>query len=178
MIRIVHPRTWIVWICLAVVTSGCDERVVEIAREAADRQAQQNQVMARLQQQVAEGSQGLVEADAAARRDYVTVQHDLHAERQSLDKARADLDAERQALASDRHTESLLTALIPMASGAAMLVALLLFLRQVLQQSADGVEGELTNLLLIELVGPPADGSSCHLGNSLSAPFLPSSEQA
>lgn len=179
MIRLSHPRTRIVWIGLTLVTSGCDERVVEVAREAADRQASQNQAMARLQQQVAEGTQGLVAADAAARRDFVTVHHDLQSERQGLDKARTALELERQALARDRRTESLLVALVPLVSGAVLLTTLLLFLRQTLQQSSDGVDAELNELLLVELVGPLAEDSESpgRLGTPFPTPVLPSSQE-
>ena len=43
-------------------TLGCNEGVVEVAREAADRQAAQNQQMGELQKEVARGSRSLVEA--------------------------------------------------------------------------------------------------------------------
>jgi hypothetical protein len=179
MILLIHPRTRIVWIGLAFIAGGCDERVVEVAREAADRQAQQNEVMAQLQQQVVEGTQGLVEADAAARRDFVAVHHDLQSERQGLDKARTALELERQALARNRRTESLLVAIVPLVSGAILLTTLLLFLRQTLQQSTDGVDAELNELLLVELVGPTAEGSEStgRLGTPFSTPTLPSSQE-
>jgi hypothetical protein len=179
MIQLSHPRTWTVWIALALVVSGCDERVVEVAREAADRQAQQNQVMAKLQQEVAESTHGLVAADAAARRDFVAVHHDLQSERQGLDKARTAMELERQALARNRRTESLLVAIVPLVSGAVLLTTLLLFLRQTLQQSTDGVDAELNELLLVELVGPTAEGSESpgRLGTPFSTPALPSSQE-
>jgi hypothetical protein len=56
---------------LTVTSSGCDERVAQVAREAADRQAQQNQSMAELQGHVAAGTRKLVEADAQARQEIV-----------------------------------------------------------------------------------------------------------
>jgi hypothetical protein len=179
MILLIHPRTRIVWIGLALVASGCDERVAEVAREAADRQAQQNEVMARLQQQVAKGTHDLVAADAAARRDFVAVHHDLQAERHGLERARTALEVERQTLARDRRTESLLVAIVPLASGAVLLTILLLFLRQTLQQSTDGVDAELNELLLVELVGPTDEDSKSpgRLGTPFSTPTLPSSQE-
>lgn len=41
---------------LLVMTNGCDDRVTQVAREAADRQAQQNTAMANLNQEVAAGT--------------------------------------------------------------------------------------------------------------------------
>jgi hypothetical protein len=44
--------------------TGCeDDRVAQIAREAADRQAQQNTQMAELQKEVVSGTKSLVDAD-------------------------------------------------------------------------------------------------------------------
>ena len=52
-------------ILVLILTSGCDdERATQIAREAADRQAQQNTAMAELNKEVASGTRQLVEADA------------------------------------------------------------------------------------------------------------------
>ena len=59
--------------------AGCsrDERVVQVAREAADRQAEQNLQMADLQKQVAEGSRRLVEAEAKTRGEMTAMQREL-----------------------------------------------------------------------------------------------------
>jgi hypothetical protein len=81
------------WLAIAVLMtsaaiSGCsrDERVVQEATQAADRQARQNQEIARVANQAAEGSRQLVEADAGARREIVKVHQDLQAERADLGK--------------------------------------------------------------------------------------------
>ena len=92
-------------------TLGCDERVVEVAREAADRQAAQNQQMGELQKEVARGSRSLVEADAAARQAIVGVHRDLQAERRQLNTGLNDLEVQRQKLAGQRRTESLVLTL-------------------------------------------------------------------
>ena len=49
-----------------ILMIGCSdgERVAKVATEAADRQAQQNQEMAQLNREVAEGTKRMVEADA------------------------------------------------------------------------------------------------------------------
>lgn len=57
-------------ILLAILPTiaGCRGDVVEIAREAADRQASQNTEMIRLNREVAAGTERLVEADAQSLR--------------------------------------------------------------------------------------------------------------
>ena len=77
MIRIGYVNATIPLILVLAATSGCDERVVEVAREAADRQAAQNQQMGDLQTEVARGTRSLVEADAAARQELVGVHREL-----------------------------------------------------------------------------------------------------
>ena len=39
-------KTWILGIAILAALSGCNDRVTQVAREAANRQAQQNTVMA------------------------------------------------------------------------------------------------------------------------------------
>ena len=73
------------WIGLVILTSGCDDRATQIAREAANRQAQQNTAMADLNKEVASGTHQLVEADAQTRKEIVGVHHELQAERTRLD---------------------------------------------------------------------------------------------
>jgi hypothetical protein len=75
---------------LVILLFGCtDERVVQISREAADRQADQNKTMARL-----------VEKDIQSRQQ-------LHAQRGQLNNSWNQLEAERQSIARDRRTVSL-----------------------------------------------------------------------
>src|SRR5690349_21327105 len=105
------PKTRMLLTTMVVVILGCDDRVAQIAREAADRQAQQNTEMARLNKEVAAGSQELVEADARARKDIVGVHHDLQTERANLDTSRTELESERREIASRRRTESMLVSL-------------------------------------------------------------------
>jgi hypothetical protein len=61
------------WILLLSLVATCDERVAEVAREAADRQAQQNTTKAKVRPEVASDSRSLVEADAETRREIVGV---------------------------------------------------------------------------------------------------------
>ncbi len=158
------------WITIAIVTSGCNDRVAEVSREAAERQADQNRLMAELQQEVARGTDGLVTADAAARRDFVGVHRDLQTERRRLDGAWESLESERRALAADRRSESWLTPTAQIVGGALLLAALLTFLRQLLCGSAPhyDVELELNELLLGELL-PPHLARVEHPSSALSA---------
>src|SRR5690349_11586225 len=81
---------------------GCDERATSIAREAADRQAQQNTAMADVNREVATGTHRLVEADSQARKELVGVQRELQAERQRLDTSWGSLEDERREIARQR----------------------------------------------------------------------------
>jgi hypothetical protein len=102
----------IVMILLATaVTNGCHDEVAEVAREAADRQARQNQQMAQLQSEVARGSRQLVEEDGKARRQALAVHRDLQTERSQLSQGWNQLETERQAIAGQRRTESFLSSL-------------------------------------------------------------------
>jgi len=78
-----NAKTWI--LAILILIGGCDDRVTQISREAADRQAQQNTAMAELSKEVASGTQRLVGADAQARKEIVGVHRDLQAERMRLD---------------------------------------------------------------------------------------------
>jgi hypothetical protein len=97
--------------------SGCDEESAQIAREAANRQAQQNTVMADLNKEVAGGTRRLVESDAHARQEIIGVHRDLQDERRRLDINWNSLEQERQLMAGQRRTESLL---VPIAQSAGL----------------------------------------------------------
>lgn len=153
----VHPHTKTLLLTMAILSnlvSGCDDRATEIAREAANRQAEQNQVMAELQEQVADGSRQLVEADARARHEMIGVHHDLQNERSRLDSGWHDLNTEQRQIAGQRRTESLL---VPLCQSAAvvLLAALVLGFSWYALASAHRGEAspeELNELLLRELV--------------------------
>jgi hypothetical protein len=105
------------------ITSGCDNREAEIAREAADRQARQNETMAALQQDVTAGTRTLAENDAKARQQSLEVHRDLQSERAKLGDQWQDLEQQRQAIAASRRTDSFLSALVTGSGG--LLAALL-----------------------------------------------------
>ena len=149
-----NVRTSILWITLSILTTGCDDTATHIAREAADRQAQQNTAMAQLQQEVAGGTHRLVEADAQARKEVIGVHRDLQAERSRLDTGWSALEHERQEIAGQRRTESLLAPTIQYLGGILLAVVLLGFCWRVLATGHSGHEadGQLTELLVSEIV--------------------------
>jgi hypothetical protein len=81
---------------------GCGSRTTSIALEAADRQAAQNQELARLDRE-----------HAAARKELVNLHQQVQTERQFLATGWHDLQAERNTVIQERRTESLVGQLIP-----------------------------------------------------------------
>ena len=159
-IHVILALTW---------TSGCDERVVEVAREAADRQAAQNQQMGELQKEVARGTRSLVEADAAAREEIVGVHRDLQLERQQLGTGWNDLEEERRKIAQQRRTESLVVPLAQ-AIGAIVFVTVLMgFLWQLLAstRSSDSIDDELSELLIQQMLVDEAQDPELALSKCL-----------
>jgi hypothetical protein len=156
-----NPKTLILGTVLPLLAAhGCDDKATQIAREAADRQAQQNTAMAELNKEVASGSHKLVEADAEARKEIVGVHRDLQAERSRLDTGWSELEGERRQIAGQRRTESML---VPMVSllGSILLVSMLLrFCWHTLVAARTSGEAELNELLIQEvLVQDPKIGS-------------------
>jgi hypothetical protein len=142
------------WIVSLILINGCDEEAAQIAREAADRQAQQNMAMAELNKEVAGGTRQLVEADAKARQEIVGVHHDLQAERSRLDTGWNELELERRQMAGQRRTESLLAPVIQAAALAALAAILLGFCWYALvaNRRSDDTEVQLNELLICELL--------------------------
>ena len=142
------------WIVSVMLISGCDDRATQIAREAADRQAQQNSAMAELNQEVASGTHRLVEADAQARKEIVGVHRDLQAERNRLDSGWNDLEQDRRQSAADRRTESLLAPAMKTA-GLLAVVALVLgfcWFALVKARPSEELECVVTELLLDQVL--------------------------
>lgn len=156
---------------------GCneDERLAEMAQDATERQAEQNQEMIRLNREVAQSNQRLIEADAQARQEVLQVQRDLIArdtegrqqlnalqqavqttvsqERTSLDRQHEKLDDERKEIAKQRNRDPLVAAAI---TGFAVVLACLApivlavyLLRTVHRQEPS--DAELAELLLQEI---------------------------
>ena len=142
------------WILVAIATSGCDDRATRIAREAADRQAQQNTSMAELNKEVASGTHQLVAADSQARKEIIGVHHELQSERTRLDNSRDALEQERHQIAVERRTESLLAPVIELSGGVLLVVVLLGFCwyAVVASRSSDDTDAQLNELLVHEFV--------------------------
>jgi hypothetical protein len=159
-----NRKTWILSITLFAATHGCDDKATQIAREAADRQAQQNTEMAQLNKEVASGSHQLVEADAQARKEIVGVHHDLQAERARLDTSLSELESERREIAGQRRTESMLVSLTSVIGGVSLVVTLLGFCWYALVAARrdDGTDAQLNELLIREILPnePPLLASS------------------
>ncbi len=85
-----------------VWTLGCNSRASQIAIEAADRQAEQNQELARLDRE-----------HASSRRELIELHQQVQQERQSLSGGWLDLHAEQQEVIKERRTESLVVKLAP-----------------------------------------------------------------
>ena len=80
---------------LTAIVIGCeteDRRLAEQAARNTELQAQQNQQMARVNREVAQGTKRLVEADAEARRQMLSLQQDLQSERQQVAAGRDALE--------------------------------------------------------------------------------------
>jgi len=95
---------------------GCDEdentRLAEMAERHLDRQAEQSRQVTELQREVAEGSRRLVEADAQARQEMVTLQREVQAERNEVGRQRDLLEGERRDLAAKRRLDPIVAAAI------------------------------------------------------------------
>jgi hypothetical protein len=117
----VDSNSSVAWILLffgplLALLGGCtgDERVVAVAREAADRQAQQNTELAQT-----------VRAETEAHKELARLQRDVEAHRAELGHQRDALEAERRQIAHQRLSQSLLA---PVLEGLGVLLALALVL--------------------------------------------------
>ena len=128
-----HPRNPVVLLPVLLLAlllaAGCEEdrRVVELAREAADRQAEQNRQIARQSEQVATATRELIEADAHSRREMVALQRALQGEQAEVGRQRDALEAERRQLALARERESLLLPVLQGAGPLLVVIAALVF---------------------------------------------------
>ena len=100
---------------LTLVIVGCtnsDDRLVEMGREHAARQAESQRQMIDLQKQVAEGSRQLVENDAKARENLTALQQDLRTDQARIGDQRDQLESDRREIAAQRHRDPIIAALI------------------------------------------------------------------
>lgn len=108
-----RPKRLLTVLALLLASAGCssgDERFAQFAERASERQAEQNRRMADLQQEVAQGSRQLVEADAKARSEFTSLHKDLQTERSEVGRQRDSLEEERREIASARVTDPIIAA--------------------------------------------------------------------
>ena len=102
------PPIWTVLTFLALITVGCnsgDERLVELSRQSADRQAEQNRLVETNNRQVLEATDRLVEADAKSRTENIELHRQIEAERSGVNQQRDALEQERRQIAQERNRD-------------------------------------------------------------------------
>ena len=96
-------KTVLVVAIVTLAAGGCrddeNRRLAEMAERNLERQAQQEIRNTELQRQIAEGTQRLVESDAAAREDIIGLHRAVQSERSELGRQRDLLEYDR----SDRN---------------------------------------------------------------------------
>jgi hypothetical protein len=105
----------VLMLVIVLLMSGCqsnDERLVEMAKEHEKSRAEQSQQMARMQQEVAEGSRRLVEADAKAREELTAMQHELRGDQADIGHQHNQLETERREIATQRNRDPIVAAAI------------------------------------------------------------------
>jgi len=97
-----------------MMLAGCSDsaQVARVAEQALEQQAEQNEEMVRLNREVAESTQRLVEADAEARREILAAQRDIQTQHRGVNQQRDALEQERRDIATQRRTESLLAPIL------------------------------------------------------------------
>lgn len=140
---------------LSLASVGCRSDM-ELAREALNQQADQNEAMATLQREVAVGARELVARDADASRRLAAVQAQLHEERAALSASWRELESNRRSDALTYRRESFLAALVR--GGAATAAAL--FALSIIRSTFEGSSSqhdELTAMLLDYLTPASTD---------------------
>lgn len=128
---------------LVLLLAGCgDERVVKVAREADDRQAKQNEQIARV-----------VNEETAFRQQAAKLQNDLRADQAVIAQQRDQLEIERKQLASQREWAAFYTPLLETIGVVAVVVAVLGYCSFVVVYGLRrGGDHEMNELLLDDLV--------------------------
>ncbi len=121
------PKIYSILIAILSLVAGCntDERIVQLAREAADRQAAQNKEIARQNREIAHTTKSLVEAEGQSRKELVAMQHELQNQLADVAKQRDALEVERRQQAARRLIESMFVPILEWL-GVAVVCALVL----------------------------------------------------
>lgn len=175
-------------VTLMLTMAGCDEdtQLAEMAERHLERQAEQNRQMADLQQEVAEGTRQLVEADARSREEMVALQRDLQADQAAVGQQRDQLEGERKELAAKRRLDPIVAAAITnvgLLAVCALPLVLCWYLLHLRVEPAD--DQVVAEVLLRDLVSDrplllPRMDAGHVIGNGGDAPNLPatSSDQS
>jgi hypothetical protein len=107
-----YAPTMLIALLLAGCNSSPDERLVDMAKSHEKSQAEQSQQMARMEHAIAEGSRKLVEADAKARQELTTIQHELRSDQADIGHQRDQLENERREIATQRNRDPIVAAAI------------------------------------------------------------------
>jgi len=141
---------------LSLASIGCRSDM-ELAREALNRQADQNEAMATLQREVAVGARELVARDADASRRLAAVHAQLQEERAALSASWRELESNRRSDALTYRRESFLAALVRGGAATAAALFALSIVRSTFEGSPSQHDDELTAMLLDYLT--PAEAS-------------------
>ena len=100
------------WECLGVVLllvgcDGRDARLERVVNQSQAQQAAQNHDQAKLHQEIVDGTKRLVEADATARQELVTMQHESRSDQVVVGQQRDALETERKAIVAERNRDQL-----------------------------------------------------------------------
>jgi hypothetical protein len=150
------PPIWTGPIFVILIAIGCnssDDRLVELSRQSADRQAEQNRLVETNNRQVLEATNRLVEADAKSRAESDELHRQIESERAGINEQRDALEKERQQIAEARNRDPIVAESIQAVGGliAAILPLLVcLFLLRGLFHKSD--QEALAEVLIEDLV--------------------------
>jgi hypothetical protein len=137
-------------IAIVLIAIGCQsdsDRVAELASRHATQQAELSRETVKLQNELVEGTQKLVEADAQARRDFLELEGKLDEQRVEVGRRHDELESERREIAKQRYRDPLVAnALLAVATLLACLLPMLLagwLLRSQLNETDDYTATEM-----------------------------------
>jgi hypothetical protein len=155
----------LILIAIIVIVIGCksdSDRVAELASRHATQQAELSRETVKLQNELVEGTQKLVEADAQARRYFLELEGKLDEQRVEVGRRHDELESERREIAKQRHRDPIVAnALIAVATLLACLLPMLLAGWLLRSQLNETDEYTATEILLNEITARhPALASS------------------
>ena len=165
---------------ITLIGIGCssrDDRSVELSRQSADRQAEQNRLVETNSRQVIEATSRLVEADARGRKENSELYRQIELQRSGVNQQRDTLEQERRQIAEQRNRDPIVAESIEAAAGlfaaVAPLLVCLVLLRSLFYRSDEDV---LADLLIEDLVAqqPFLGDFGCFPSGKRRADCLPS----